>query len=93
MTLRVVGTGLGQTGTDSLKLALGQLLESGCHMSEVLADPERASRLAHVLRGGEADREELFAGYVAQVDFLGAAFWPEFSSPFADALIVLFAPL
>jgi hypothetical protein len=59
-------------------------------MAEVLADPERHLALwAPVLRGEEVDWEEVFAGYVAQVDFPGAAFWPELSRAFPDALVVL----
>jgi len=91
VALRVVGAGLGRTGTYSLKLALERLLGGRCHhMAEVLADPERHFALwAPVLRGEEVDWEEVFAGYVAQVDFPGAAFWPELSEAFPDALVVL----
>jgi hypothetical protein len=91
VTLRVVGPGLGRTGTYSLKLALERLLGGPCHhMAEVLTDPERHLALwAPVLRGEEVDWEEVFAGYVAQVDFPGAAFWPEISRAFPDALVLL----
>jgi hypothetical protein len=59
-------------------------------MAEVLADPERHLALwARVLRGEQVDWEEVFAGYVAQADFRGAAFWPELSVVFPDALVVL----
>jgi hypothetical protein len=91
VTLRVVGAGLGRTGTYSLKLALERLLGGRCHhMAEVLADRERQFAVwAPVLRGEEVDWEEVFAGYVAQVDFPGAAFWREISRAFPDALVVL----
>jgi hypothetical protein len=91
VTLRVVGPGLGRTGTYSLKLALERLLGGRCHhMAEVLADRERHLALwTPVLRGEEVDWEEVFAGYVAQVDFPGAAFWPEISAAVPDALVVL----
>jgi len=87
----VLGAGLGRTGTYSLKLALERLLGGPCHhMAEVLADPERHLALwAPVLRGEEVDWEEVFAGYVAQMDFPGAAFWPELSCAFPDALVIL----
>jgi len=70
VTRRVVGAGLGRTGTSSLKLALERLLGGRCHdMSEVLGDPERQLPLwAPILRGEEVDWEEVFDGYVAQVD-------------------------
>lgn len=59
-------------------------------MAEILADPERHLGLwAPVLRGEKPDWDAIFAGYVAQVDFPGAAFWREISSAFPDALVVL----
>jgi hypothetical protein len=90
VTLRVVGPGLGRTGTYSLKLALERLLGGRCHhMAEVLADPQRHLALwGPVLRGEEADWNEVFAGYVAQVDFPGAAFWREICGAFPEALVV-----
>ena len=91
MTLRVLGPGLGRTGTYSLKLALERLLGGPCHhMAEVNAEPEHHLTLwAPVLRGEEVDWEDVFAGYVAQMDFPGAAFWPELREVFPDALVVL----
>lgn len=91
MTLRVLGAGLGRTGTHSLKLALERLLGGRCHhMAEINADPERHLALwTPVLRGEQADWNEVFAGYVAQMDFPGAAFWRELCEVFPDALVVL----
>ena len=44
MSLRVVGAGLGRTGTLSLKLALERLLGAPCyHMTEVFAHPEHVA--------------------------------------------------
>jgi hypothetical protein len=41
MAFKVVGAGLGRTGTHSLQLALQQLLGGPCyHMLEVIADPD-----------------------------------------------------
>ena len=41
MALRVVGAGLGRTGTHSLKIALERLLGAPCyHMVEAIAHPE-----------------------------------------------------
>jgi Sulfotransferase domain len=91
VALRVIGPGVGRTGTYSLKLALERLLGGRCHhMAEVLADPERQLPLwSPVLRGEDVDWEQVFAGYVAQVDFPGAAFWREIRRAFPDALVVL----
>ena len=91
MALQVIGPGLGRTGTFSLKLALERLLGGRCHhMAEVLADPERHLAVwAPVLRGEPVDWNQVFAGYVAQVDFPGAACWRRLSEAFPDALVVL----
>ena len=44
MALRVVGAGLGRTGTNSLKVALERLLGLPCyHMMEVFTHPEHPS--------------------------------------------------
>jgi hypothetical protein len=41
MALKIIGAGLGRTGTLSLKVALEQLGFARCyHMTEVLAHPE-----------------------------------------------------
>jgi Sulfotransferase domain len=59
-------------------------------MAEVLADSEHHLPLwEHVLRGEEPDCEAIFAGYVGQVDFPGAALWRELTAAFPDALVVL----
>jgi hypothetical protein len=91
VTLQVIGPGVGRTGTYSLKLALERLLGGRCHhMAEILADPEHELPLWAPALGGETvDWDEVFAGYVAQTDFPGAAFWREISDAFPDALVVL----
>ncbi len=91
MTLRVVGPGVGRTGTYSLKLALERLLGGRCHhMAEVLADRDQElRRWGPALRGETVEWEAVFSGYVAQVDFPGAAFWREITDAFPDALVIL----
>ena len=52
MTLRVVGAGLGRTGTLSLQAALQQLLGGRCyHMMEVFVHPEHI-RIWHAAAEG-----------------------------------------
>jgi hypothetical protein len=59
-------------------------------MAEVLADSDHHLPLWNpVLRGEEPDCAAIFAGYVAQVDFPGAALWRELCTTFPDALVVL----
>lgn len=91
MTLKVVGPGVGRTGTNSLKLALERLLGGRCHhMWEVGADPERQIPLwTSAIDGREVDWTEVMDGFVAQVDWPGASFWPELTDAFPEALVVL----
>ena len=90
MALRVVGAGLGRTGTLSLKVALEQLLGGPCyHMAEVFAHPEHVARWHAAARGEMPDWHGLFAGYRAAVDWPAASFWPELARAFPDALVLL----
>ena len=58
MTLRVVGAGVGRTGTASLKLALERLLQGRCyHMLEVLANPDDDQRARADQVAEHADHE------------------------------------
>ena len=90
MPLRVVGAGLGRTGTHSLKVALEQLLGEPCyHMIEVFGKPEHVGMWHQAVHGDMPDWEKLFAGYSASVDWPAAAFWREQSEAFPDAVILL----
>jgi hypothetical protein len=88
MTLRVIGAGLGRTGTMSLKLALERLLGAPCyHMVEVFArgDHQAWTDAAR----GQVDWHALLNGYAAAVDWPAAAFWVEISAAFPDAIVLL----
>lgn len=88
--LRVVGAGVGRTGTESLKLALERLLGAPCyHMLEVLQNPPFARHWTAASEGAALDWDEVFAGYAACVDWPAAAFWPEISAAYPDAVVLL----
>jgi Sulfotransferase domain len=88
--LKVVGAGVGRTGTHSLKLALEQLLGGTCHhMVEVFAHPEEVPVWTDAIDGKPIDWAQLMSGYTAQVDWPGASFWPELSAANPDALVIL----
>lgn len=90
MGLRVVGAGLGRTGTHSLKLALERLLGAPCyHMFEVFEHMDHVPVWHEAIRGEPVDWNRLFAGYAAAVDWPASAFWYELSQEFPDALILL----
>lgn len=90
MTLQIVGAGLGRTGTLSLKFGLEKLLGEPCyHMMELFAHPEHVAPWHAAARGEMPDWEKLFDGYAAAVDWPAAAFWPEISAAFPDAIVLL----
>ena len=90
MTLRVVGAGVGRTGTHSLKAALEQLLGGTCHhMIEVFAHPEEVPVWTDAFEGRPVDWGQLFAGYTAMVDWPGASYWREILAANPDALVLL----
>jgi hypothetical protein len=74
MELQVVGVGFGRTGTNSLKVALEQLLGGRCHhMHEVFERPELVP-LWMEAAAGRPDWDAIFDGDVATVDWPAAAF-------------------
>ena len=88
--LEVVGAGVGRTGTHSLKVALEQLLGGTCHhMVEVFAHPDEVPVWIEAVDGQPVDWDALMAGYVAQVDWPGASFWPELTKANPEALVIL----
>jgi hypothetical protein len=90
MTLRIIGAGLGRTGTLSLKIALERLLDGPCyHMAEVFAHPEHVPVWHAAARGEMPDWRAFFQGYRASVDWPAASFWSELMAVFPEALVVL----
>lgn len=90
MSLRVVGAGLGRTGTLSLKLALERLLGGPCyHMLEVIARPEHIEVWDDAVQGRPVDWDALFDGYRAAVDWPVCAFWEELATANPDAIVLL----
>jgi hypothetical protein len=88
--VRVVGAGVGRTGTLSLKVALERLLGGTCHhMHEVVAHPEELASWQAAAQGDPVDWRELLGPYTATVDWPAAALWPEISAAFPDAVVLL----
>ncbi len=88
--LKVVGAGVGRTGTHLLKVALEQLLGGTCHhMVEVFAHPEEVPVWIDGIDGRPVDWGALMKDYTAQVDWPGASFWPELAAANPDALVIL----
>jgi hypothetical protein len=91
MSLRIVGAGLPRTGTSSLRLALEQLLGGRCyHMSVIPGHPfDLGTGWNGALAGDTPDWHQVFAGYVAAVDWPASLFWRELSAAYPEALVLL----
>jgi hypothetical protein len=88
MALKVVGTGLGRTGTMSLKLALETLGFGPCHhMIEVFAHPETTALWIEAAEG-RPDWERIFEGYAAAVDYPTGAHWRAIAAFYPEAKVI-----
>lgn len=89
MPLKVIGAGLGRTGTLSLKVALEQLGIGRCyHMTECFPDPA-APPLWVEAAHGRADWNAIFEGFSATVDYPACTFWRELSAFYPQAKVIL----
>ena len=90
MSLRLIGAGIGRTGTLSLKAALETLLGAPCyHMLELLPRPEHVALWHAAARNEPVDWTALFNGYAAAVDWPASAYWPEIAAAYPQAVILL----
>jgi hypothetical protein len=90
MTMHVIGTGVGRTGTHSLKLALNRLELGPCHhMEEVLHNLPRQVPLWAAAVRGMPDWGAIFNGYRSAVDWPTAGFFRELAAAYPEAKFVL----
>jgi hypothetical protein len=90
MTLQVVGAGLSRVATNSLKLALERLLGAPCyHMNDVFEHPEHIPVWHAAAQGRMPNWHEFLSPYRTAVGWPPAAFWPELSTAFPDAIVLL----
>jgi hypothetical protein len=88
--MRIVGAGLGRTGTNSLKLALERLLGAPCyHMIEVFQHLDHVPTWHAAVKGEQVDWEPVLGGYDAIVDWPGAGVWRELAAAYPDSLVLL----
>ena len=88
--LKVIGAGLGRTGTTSLKIALERLLGEPCyHMTEVFNNLDHIPLWRQATLAGEPDWHVMFKNYSATVDWPAASFWPELCRAFPEAMVIL----
>ena len=90
MTLKVVGAGLGRTGTLSLKLALEHIGLGPCyHMSEMLSQIRSHLPLWVESAKGNPQWDTIFANYQSSTDYPGCMFWRDLVTKYPDAKVIL----
>ena len=90
MALRLVGAGVGRTGTHSLKLAIERLTGAPCyHMSELIGNREAVPVWHAAIDGTMPDWDQFLAGYQATVDWPACAVWRELAHAYPDAPVLL----
>lgn len=90
MTLKVIGTGFGRTGTDSMRKALNVLGAGPTHHMMELREGSAAYQSWRSLVDGEAaDWSKLFAGYNACVDWPSAFYWRDLEKQYPEARVLL----
>jgi len=89
MALKIIGAGMGRTGTASLKVAIETLGIGHCyHMSEVLKNPGYTKDWINAAEGN-ADWDKIFKGYSATVDNPGCNYWKELADNYPEAKVIL----
>ena len=90
VSLKVIGSGFGRTGTLSLKGALETLGFGPCyHMVEVFKNPQAPGWWSEAAEDpAHADWGKIFAGYNATVDWPNATYYRELAAAYPDAKVV-----
>ena len=90
MPLKVIGTGVGRTGTYSLKLAISRLGLGPCHhMEEVLFNQPVQVPLWAAAVNDRPDWAAIYNGYESAVDWPTAGFFRELSEIYPSARFIL----
>jgi hypothetical protein len=93
--VKVIGTGFGRTGTDSMREALNILGFGPCHhMRELLADPAHRDLWRELNanldgQGPVPTWSELLGAYGSCIDWPSAAYWPLLVEAFPEARVLL----
>lgn len=90
MPLKIIGTGFGRTGTDSMRHALN-ILGAGPthHMFELEEGTPLRPLWLDLAKGGTPDWEKLFEGYSACVDWPSAYYWRTLIDVYPEAKVIL----
>lgn len=88
MSLKVIGSGFGRTGTQSLTVALDQLGFRCYHMREVIQHPSQVPIWLEATRGSPVDWDFLFNGFQAAVDWPSSFFYKELMKKYPEAKVI-----
>ena len=89
MPIKIAGTGLGRTGTYSLKLALEHLGFGKCyHMTELFQYPEGVRHFRLAERGDKINWENIFSEYNSTVDYPGARYFEQITKHYPEAKVI-----
>ncbi len=91
MAIKIIGAGMGRTGTHSLKLALEELGYGKCyHMEDLIGlHPENVTFWQDLRAGKPVDWEGFFDGYQAAVDVPTFMHYRDFMEHYPDAKVIL----
>jgi len=90
MALKVIGAGVGRTGTLSLKLALEHIGLGPCyHMTEVLGQARKRMPQWFAVVRGAPDWDAIFDGFSATVDYPTCTYWRELAAYYPEAKVIL----
>lgn len=88
--LKIIGAGVGRTGTLSLKVALEELGYGPCyHMSELLKTPQHLALWEAASRDEPIDWNAIFASYQSAVDWPVCSFYEELMQAYPQAKVIL----
>lgn len=91
MPLKIIGAGVGRTGTHSLKLALEELgFGPTYHMEElIMHNPQNIKYWLDAKNGKQVDWEEVFNGFQSAVDLPTFFFYKELMKVYPNAKVIL----
>ncbi len=90
MTIKVIGAGMGRTGTATLKVALETLGFTKCYHSTSLADhPTHGPQWIGLLEGKALDWAQLYAGYQGTMGLPTVFFYKEIMAQYPEAKVIL----